>query len=419
MRVIAIACVVAALGQGALARDVALVLNWPAGEAQTELGAAGGPDAPSSAELVAVTRDSAGLVLTTLRQSLPLGTPEVTLFLPSLSRQATTLHVGALVGGTFRLQSARAPIVGGQPPDRLSLSAALTASFTTDYLCETGQEIALFPDGAGFVLDGARDQHFAPGELDGQFTAEDGTIANRIPGLLQLESSDGLLLETCQPIPVRPILPLTALGPLGDAAWRVDTGSDGSVLTLPPDAAVTPPDAPAPRVATTITRQSDDALRFEMGVHRLLVRHTPCTLPGVDMPYPLSASLTGPDGAFPAGCAGDPLRSLEGAPWQVTHLFGAAVPRADDGASAFTLQFDTGRVAGRTSCNRYLGRAAVAGARLEVRDLGATRLPCPTNQINLETRFLDALEAATGIVRLPAGGLVLYAGSTAILVAQH
>ncbi|SUZ30671.1 hypothetical protein ROE7235_00397 [Roseibaca ekhonensis] len=419
MRVIAIACVVAALGQGALARDVALVLDWPAAEAGTELGAVGGQGTPPSAELVAVTRDSAGAVLTTLRQPVSVGTPEVTLSLPSLSRQATTLHVGALVAGRFRLQSARATILGGQPPDSLSLSAVLTASFTTDYLCDTGEEIALVPDGAGFVLDGARDKRFAPSELDGRFTAEDGTIANRIPGLLQLESGEGVLIETCQPIPARPILPLTALGPLEDPAWRVDIGLDGSLLTLPTDAAVTPPDAPAPRVATTITRQSDDALRFEMGVHRLLVRRAPCTLPGVDMPYPLSASLTGPDGAFPMGCAGNPLRSLEGAPWQVTHLFGAAVPPADDGANAFTLQFDTGRVAGRTSCNRYLGRAAVAGARLEVRDLGATRLPCPTNLTNLETRFLDALEAATGILRLPGGGLVLYAGSTAILVAKH
>ena len=403
MRVIVLACVAFVLGQAAQARDVALVLDWP--------------EAAPAGELVAVARDNTGAVLDTVRFSIADDTREATLPLPSLSRQATTVQAGVLVNGTMRLQSQRTVVEGGQPPDRLQLSAALTAGFTTQYLCDTGREMTLAPDGAGFLLDGV--QRFSPAGLDGRYIAEDGTTANRIPGLLQLESAEGDLLASCQPIPTPPLLPLQALGPQDRPtdAWRVETGLAGSVLTLPGEEAA--PDTVPPTVATAISRQADDVLAFAIGDHTLRVRDLPCTLPRTDMPYPLTATLTGPDGPFTEGCAGDPLRALEGPAWQVTHLFGREVPRTVDGGAAFSLQVYAGRVSGRTSCNRYLGRATVVDAALRVVDLGTTRLSCPINLSHLENRFLDALEAATGIVRLPGGGIALYAGSMAVLVAER
>lgn len=396
MRVIALACVVTAFAQVTQARDVSLTLDWPS-------------EAAPATEIVAVARDATGAVLDTHRLALTAGTSEAVLPLPGLSRQATTVQVGALVDGAFALQTARALVEGGQAPERMRLTAALTASFSADYQCDSGREIRLLPDGDGFRLSG---QRFVPGALKGQFIAPDGTVANRAPGLLQLETADGTLLDTCQPIPARPILPLTAIGP--DGAWQLRTGTGGSVLQVAPPGA-----APPEPVATTIARAADDAFLFTLGPQTLLLRQAPCRLPGLDMPFPFTAQLSAPEASFAQGCAGDPLRALEGAPWQVTHLFGQTVPRGADGASSFALQVDTGRLSGRTSCNRFLGRADVIDGQMSVSELGTTRLACPVNLSNLEIRFLDALEAADGIVHLPDGQVALYAGATAVLVLRR
>jgi heat shock protein HslJ len=400
MRVTAIACAAIALGQGALARDVALTLNW----AET---------APA-AEIVAIARDSAGAVLDVLRLPVPDNTRETVLSLPSLSRQATTVQVGALVDGVFALQSPRAVVEGGQPPERLQLDAALTVSLSQDYLCNSGQVIALQATDDGLRLNSDSIRSFLATDVVGRFVAKDGTAATRIPGLLQLEDAEGALIESCQPIPARPVLPLTARGmatPAADA-WQVITGLDGSRVAWPgqprPD-----DNGELPRVATTITVEGTDRLRFDMGAHSLTLTQAPCQLPGQSMPYPYRAKLNGTGGPFAPGCAGDPLRALEGRVWQVSHVFGLPLPQAEGEAPALTLQLDTGRLSGRTSCNRYLGRAIVADGVLRILDLGTTRLSCAVDLSNLETRFLDALEGATDIARLTDGRVALYAGATA------
>jgi heat shock protein HslJ len=398
MRVIALACVVTAFAHVAQARDVSLTLDWPL-------------EAAPATELVAVARDASGVVLDTQRLALAAGTSEAVLPLPGLSRQASTVQVGALVEGAFALQSVRALVEGGQAPERMHLTAVLTASFSADYQCNSGAEISLVPDGNGVRLSG---QRFAPGDLAGRFIASDGTTLNRAPGLVQLESAEGTLEDTCQPIPARPVLPLTAVGP--DGAWQLRSGTGGSVLQVAP---ADPDAAPPEPVATTISRAADDAFLFTLGSQTLLLRRAACQLPGLDMPFPFTAELSAPEARFAQGCAGDPLRALEGAPWQVTRLFGQAVPRGADGASSFALQVDTGRLSGRTSCNRFLGRAAVIDGQMTVSELGTTRLACPVNLSNLEVRFLDALEAADGIVRLPGGQVALYAGATAVLVLRR
>lgn len=403
MRLVATACIVAAFGQDAQARDVALTLGW-------------GDSAPA-AELVAVARDGSGQVIDLVRQPIAPDTRAVVLSLPSLSRQTSTVQIGALVADGFALQSARVPLEGGQPPDRMTLTATLTASFAKDYLCSDGHILSLSQSGDGLRLTApGLSLALTPTDLPGRYRAEDGSTLNRAPGLVQRAAPDGSLLDSCQPIPTRPILPLTALGP--DGAWRVASGLDGSVLTRAADAPQAADSPPAP-VATTVAVPQDDRITLAFGAYVLRLQNSPCRLPGTDMPFPFQASLAGPEIAQPQGCAGNPLWALEGPPWQVTHLFGYAVPRSAEGMTAFTLQFDTGRLSGRTSCNRYLGRAAVQGTQLVLSELGTTRLPCPANLRNLETRFLDALETATGLVRLPGGGVALYDGPMAVLVADR
>lgn len=403
MRVLAIACLAAAFGQGVHARDMALTLTWP--------------DQAPAAELVAVARDAAGAVLEVVRQGIGAETSETVLSLPSLSRQASTLQIGAMVNGAMVLQSPRALVEGGQPPDNLTLNAALSARFASAYLCQSGRIVSLGIADLGITLSGFDKQlTLERTELAGRFRAEDGTIANRAPGLLQLEDRDGALLDSCQPIPTRPILPLTALG--HDSQWRIETGLDGSVLTR--DGAPQPtPDTPPERLNTRISNTAGNQLAFAIGPHVMTLTQEPCRLASADMSFPFTATLTSPDTPPSDGCAGDPLHGLEGAPWQVSHLFGQALPRDAEDTTAFTLQVIAGRLSGRTSCNRYLGRARVDAAKLQLTDLGTTRLSCPVNQSNLEIRFLDALETANGIKRLPDGGLALYAGPMAVLVARR
>jgi heat shock protein HslJ len=404
MRLTAIACI-ALSAHAAQASDVALDLAWP--------------DMPPAAEVVAVTRDSNGDVLNALRQPLAADMRNTVLALPSLSRQAATLQVGAFVDGAPRLQSGRAEVAGGQPPASLTLDPVRAVTFRSEYLCDTGAVATTSPDGAGFALDmGTELRTFTETGLSAAFMAADGTVATRIPGLLQLEGPDGALQASCQPIPSRPVLPALALGE--DRAWQVLVAPQGSTLTLgEPDSPA--PDVPPTPLATTITFDSADTLAIRFGDYDLRLRNTPCKLPRTDMPYPYTADLTGPSPDAPAlpGCAGNPLHALEGRPWQVEHIFGAAVPSGADGSNAFTLQFDAGRLTGRTSCNRFLGRARVEGVTLVLHDLGTTRLPCPANLRNLETRYLDALESATGFIQPHAGQLALYSGSTAVLIASR
>lgn len=404
MRLTAIACF-ALSAHAAQASDVALDLAWP--------------DAAVLSEIVAVTRDSGGSVLNSMRMTTPAETRATILSLPSLSRQATTLQVAALVDGEIRLQSPRAEVTGGEPPERLRLDGLHATGFATDYLCETGAVVTLVPDGDGFTLTMANGtQRFAPTGLDAAFVAEDGARATRIPGLLELGGADGALQSICQPIPTRPLLPLSALG--SDGTWQVSISSDGSAITTPQTAPVAP-GVPPVRVPASVARDADDLLVFQLGDQRLALRNAPCRLPWSDMPYPFRAEFQGPrpDAPLQSGCAGNPLHALEGRPWQVSHIFGLTVPSGADGSTAFTLQFDTGQLTGRTSCNRYLGRARTEDGRLVLHDLGTTRLPCPANLRNLETRYLDALETATGFVPLSGGRLALYAGSMAVLIAKR
>ena len=126
---------------------MALTLDWPT-------------DTAPATEIVAVTRDTAGAVLDTQRLTLPADTRNAVLPLPSLSRQASTVQVGALVDDAFCVaKRARPPSKAGKRPEQMQLNAALSASFSDAYLCNSGQVIALFPDGDAVRLEG---QRFSP-----------------------------------------------------------------------------------------------------------------------------------------------------------------------------------------------------------------------------------------------------------------
>jgi heat shock protein HslJ len=82
---------------------------------------------------------------------------------------------------------------------------------------------------------------------------------------------------------------------------------------------------------------------------------------------------------------------LGGSSWTLTDLDGTA-PLAD---AVPTLQFATeGRVAGRASCNRYMGGYRVDGPALSFTPLAGTRMACPQPQMEQEQAFLAILQRA-------------------------
>jgi heat shock protein HslJ len=59
-----------------------------------------------------------------------------------------------------------------------------------------------------------------------------------------------------------------------------------------------------------------------------------------------------------------------------------------------TLSFEGAqRVSGSSGCNRYTGVLTAAGSELRVGDVAMTRMACPPAVMEVESRFVTALEA--------------------------
>lgn len=97
-----------------------------------------------------------------------------------------------------------------------------------------------------------------------------------------------------------------------------------------------------------------------------------------------------------AGCAGisaAPAPVLVGTEWRLESLGGRDVPAA----SQATLTFpESGRVAGNASCNRFFGTYTQTGQKISFSQMGSTRMACIGPAAEQETRYLAALQKATG-----------------------
>ena len=97
-------------------------------------------------------------------------------------------------------------------------------------------------------------------------------------------------------------------------------------------------------------------------------------------------------GTQPPPDAGD----LSGTSWQLEDLGGTGV--IDN--SMATLEFpESGKVAGRGSCNRFFGSVEISGESIKLGQLGSTRMACPEAVMNQESRYFQALEAAERYTR--------------------
>ncbi len=87
-----------------------------------------------------------------------------------------------------------------------------------------------------------------------------------------------------------------------------------------------------------------------------------------------------------------PVANLTGVTWVAEDIDGGGV--IDNAQS--TLEFTSDdRVAGRAGCNRYGGSVKLDGSKLKIEQVFATKMACAPALMDQETRFLQALEAAS------------------------
>jgi len=112
-------------------------------------------------------------------------------------------------------------------------------------------------------------------------------------------------------------------------------------------------------------------------------------------------------GTLMAGCgSGISLdEPIEGPVWQLEQLGSELIEPSSDPRRNPQIQFDrsSGRVTGSGGCNRVSGTYERSGSTLRMRQLGATRMACPSEAVNInETQFFAALQA-TASYRLQGG----------------
>jgi heat shock protein HslJ/uncharacterized membrane protein len=91
------------------------------------------------------------------------------------------------------------------------------------------------------------------------------------------------------------------------------------------------------------------------------------------------------------GCAHRSGAGLANTAWRLESLGATAVL---DRVEA-TLEFpDTGKVAGKGSCNSFFGSVKISGSSISFASLGSTRMACAEPVMDQESKYLQALEGA-------------------------
>jgi putative lipoprotein len=110
---------------------------------------------------------------------------------------------------------------------------------------------------------------------------------------------------------------------------------------------------------------------------------------------------------------------IEGPLWQLEQLGSELIEPSSDPRRNAQIQFDrnSGRVSGTGGCNRVSGTYERSGSTLRMRQLGATRMACPSEAVNInETQFFAALQA-TASYRLQGGSKLSLLDATGRTVA--
>lgn len=84
------------------------------------------------------------------------------------------------------------------------------------------------------------------------------------------------------------------------------------------------------------------------------------------------------------------IEDLTGKTWRLTHL--SHIDSVPPGVSV-TAEFSAVQISGSSGCNRYFaGIEVVEGSQLHIRTPAGTRMMCPPPAIDIEVRYLNALQ---------------------------
>lgn len=342
-----------------------------------------------------------------LRSPVAAGVSRAEITLPPLTRSLRHVQAGLAVDGRVQALSLRQPAARLlEPNPRLALRTAHAAGFRDLWVCDDGLPMGITwaEDTPTVTLD-SQSTTLAPQEAEGVFASPSGLTVtingNSLTREMAGQSTD------CAPALFAPVIPLRAHG----AGWQINLAPDGAEFRLPEGF------APEAAQGLRIFALRDGEITARNPDFVLTLHDTPCRLARGRLAYPHGATLAqtnAPDRL--EGCAGDPLALWGDGVWRVTDLLGRPLP---PGLREITLERDGETILGRTPCNRYLGRITATDDRLQISDLGTTRLACPANLRNLEARFLDALEAATGFTLTRDGAMILRAPTLGVLRAER
>jgi heat shock protein HslJ/uncharacterized membrane protein len=204
-----------------------------------------------------------------------------------------------------------------------------------------------------------------------------------------------------------PVLPMTARG--NEPFWSLDLTVGGFVFS--PDMGATRIEGALPQGETTA-----EGLRFTTAEGPVIdIARRVCSDTMTGMPYPFAVGVTD-KGILFTGCGGRPADLLEGG-WTATEVGGAPLAAGVE----VTLGFDpvTGRVAGKSACNRWFAGYALTGEGLSIQQAAGTMMACPDDLMAVERRFLDLLPTVSRFSVTEAGELVLFAGDMPVLIARR
>jgi heat shock protein HslJ/membrane-bound inhibitor of C-type lysozyme len=191
----------------------------------------------------------------------------------------------------------------------------------------------------------------------------------------------GETLPECQIIS-GPQLPFVARGQ--EPGWRIEI-SDQEIHLLG-DYGATELRFPRPEMILAVAEVAYHAANADRRLS-VFIQPTLCADIATGMPHPYRVQYE-LDGERQSGCGGDPHTLLSGAEWEIESLAGEP-PVA---GSRMTIQFLEGnRVAGQSSCNRYMGGFKLTGEGLGFTQLAGTLMACEDPISQQETRFLAML----------------------------
>lgn len=373
---------------------------------------------PDTATLVTLVMGRDGTILQHSAEGIGPESRGTTRDLTPLPRQAARLQMGLVQNGRIVQQSPRIAITPTDEQSSVELSAVLALGFHEDFLCDDGTSLTLRPFGDVWaILEGRSRQLFSllPSPDQRIWQAENGDLFESGATGLILRRAGQDAAKRCLAIPMRPVFPVTAQA--SDGAWQVALDTDEVRVTLRDADTDLPFDGIDGFTASRDT--TTDMLVLRSAAITIALQDIPCRMPAAEAPQPLTALLTLGDTDAGAGCAGDPIDPLRDARWQVNLLLGIPMPPNTPGIPALTMEIEGDQIAGRGACNRYVGRIGTEDGRLQIRDLGTTRLACPADLQSQELRFLDALEAATGFDLTQDGTLVIRSGHVPVLTARR